>query len=228
MATTEPRRRAGRRAEVRRLPERGRYDRETIERILDEGFVCHVGFCGPDGPEVLPTGYARVGDVVYLHGATGNRMLRTVGAGAAVCLVVTLVDGLVLARSGFHHSINYRSVVVYGRGREVREPAEKRAALDAVVEQIVPGRTADVRGATARELRATRVVKVTIDEVAAKVRAGGPNDDEEDMERGGVWAGVLPLSTLPGEPVPDEGPRGLPPVPGYVSGYRRPVAPPRA
>ncbi len=209
---------------MRRLPERARYDRETIERILDEGFICHVGFCGPDGPEVVPTAYARVGDVLYLHGAAGNHMLRSVGAGGAVCLVVTLVDGLVLARSTFHHSIDYRSVVVYGCGEEVRDPGEKRAALDAIVEQIVPGRTAEARGPSARELRSTRVVRVQIDEVAAKVRVGGPNDDEEDVARGGVWAGVLPLSTVPGAAVPDGSASSLPPVPAYVSDYRRPVA----
>jgi nitroimidazol reductase NimA-like FMN-containing flavoprotein (pyridoxamine 5'-phosphate oxidase superfamily) len=225
VATTEERWRAGRRTKVRRLPERGRYDRRTIEQILDEGFVCHVAFCGPDGPVLLPTGYARVGEVLYLHGASGNHMLRTLGRGTAVCVAVTLLDGLVLARSGFHHSINYRSVVVYGRAVEVRDPDEKRAALDAVVEQIVPGRTADARGPDAAELRATRVVRVAIEEASAKVRAGGPKDDEEDIERGGVWAGHVPLRLVAGAPVPDVVGPPLPPVPGYVAAYRRPGAP---
>ena len=224
MATTDKRWRAGRRTKVRRLPERGRYDRETVEAILDEGFVCHVAFCGPDGPVVLPTGYARVGDVIYLHGAAANHMLKSIGSGAPVSVAVTLVDGIVLARSGFHHSINYRSVVAYGHGEEVRDPAEKRSALDAVVEQIVPGRTADARGANESELRATRVVRVAIAEVSAKVRAGGPKDDEEDVDLGGIWAGHLPLATVPGVPVPDDVGPPLPPVPDYVARYVRPGA----
>jgi len=214
--------RTGSRSKVRRLPERGHYDRESVEQILDEGFVCHVGFCTEDGPVVIPTGYARVGDAVYLHGAPANHMLRTIGEGAAVSIVVTLVDGIVLARSGFHHSINYRSVVVYGRGEEVTDTDEKRAALDAVVEQIVPGRTADARGANTSELRKTRVVRVRIDEVSAKVRTGPPKTDPEDIEAGGIWAGVLPLLVRPGEPVPDESGGDLPPVPAYVTTYRRP------
>lgn len=212
--------RRGRRTKVRRLPERGAYDRETIEAILDEGFVCHVGYSTPEGPVVVPTGYARIGDAVYLHGAAANHALRTIGTGQPVCLVVTLVDGLVLARSAFHHSINYRSVVVYGTATEVRDPAEKRAALDAVVEQIVPGRTADARGANESELRATRVVRISIDEASAKLRSGGPKDDPEDIDAGGVWAGHLPLALVPGDPVA-HGDERLP-VPGYVAGYRRP------
>lgn len=224
MTTTDGPWRTGRRTRVRRLPERARYDRRTVEQVLDEGFVCHVAFCGPDGPVILPTGYARVGDVLYLHGASGNHMLRVLGKGAAVCVAVTLVDGLVLARSGFHHSVNYRSVVLYGRGLEVRDPDEKRAALDAVVEQIVPGRTADARGANPAELRATRVVRVMIDEASAKVRSGGPKDDEDDVAQGGVWAGHLPLRLVAGVPVPDVAGPAFPPVPGYVARYRRPGA----
>lgn len=213
--------RSGRRSKVRRLPERAAYDRETVEAILDEGFVCHVAFSTDEGPVVLPTGYARVGEVVYLHGAAANHALRTIGDGTPVCVAVTLVDGLVLARSAFHHSINYRSVVIYGRAEEVRDPAEKRAALDAVVEQIVPGRGADARGPDETELRATRVVRVTVDEVSAKLRAGGPKDDPEDIERGGIWAGHLPLTVVPGTPVPDEHREHLA-VPGYVARYARP------
>ncbi len=214
--------RTGRRSKVRRLPERGAYDRETVEAILDEGFVCHLGFCTDRGPAVLPTGYARVGDALYVHGATANHALRTIGAGMPVCLVVTLVDGLVFARSGFHHSMNYRSVVVYGTATEVRDPVEKRAALDAVVEQIAPGRTADARGANARELRSTRVVRISIDEASAKIRTGGPKDDPEDIDAGGVWAGHLPLAVVPGVPVPDEHGEDDVPVPDYVVHYRRP------
>jgi uncharacterized protein len=214
--------RTGRHSKVRRLPERGAYDRETIEAVLDEGFVCHLGFCADDGPVVVPTGYSRVGDVVYVHGAPANHALRTIGVGKPVCLVVTLVDGLVLARSGFHHSINYRSVVIYGTATEVRDPVEKRAALDAVVEQIVPGRTADARGPNDDELRATRVVRVSIDEASAKIRTGGPKDDAEDIEAGGIWAGQLPLTFVPGVPVPDDPGRENLPTPAYVTRYRRP------
>jgi uncharacterized protein len=220
--------RTGRRSKVRRLPERGAYDRETIEAILDEGIVCHLGFCTDQGPVVLPMGYARVGDVVYVHGAPANHALRTVGTGAPVCLVVTLVDGLVLARSAFHHSINYRSVVVYGTATEVVDLAEKRAALDAVVEQIVPGRTVHARGATEKELRATRVVRVSIDEASAKIRTGGPKDEPEDVETGGIWAGHLPLTVVPGAPVPDAWCDEHLGVPGYVAHYRRPGGGPSA
>lgn len=215
--------RSGRRSKVRRLPDRAAYDRETIEAILDEGFVCHLGYCTDDGPVVIPTGYARVGDVVYLHGARANHALRTIGTGRPVCIAVTLVDGLVLARAAFHHSINYRSVVLYGTASEVRDPGEKRGALDAVVEQIVPGRTADARGANESELRATRVVRVPIDEASAKIRTGGPEDDPEDVEAGGIWAGHLPLEVVAGTPVADAVAGTALPVPGYVTGYRRPA-----
>lgn len=214
--------RTGRRSTVRRLPERAAYDREAVEAILDEGFVCHVAFSTEEGPVVLPTAYARVGEVLYLHGAAANHALRTIGGGIPICLAVTLVDGLVLARSAFHHSVNYRSVVVYGHAEEVRDPVEKRAALDAVVDQIVPGRVADARGPSDSELRATRVVRVTIDEASAKCRAGGPKDDAEDVEQGGIWAGHLPLTVVPGTPVPDD-PRGERlAVPGYVVRTQRP------
>lgn len=214
--------RTGPRTTVRRKSDRGRYDRETIEAILDEAFICHLGFCTDEGPVVLPTAYARVGDVVYLHGAPANQALRTIGDGAPVSLAVTLVDGLVLARSGFHHSINYRSVVLYGHAHEVCDDEEKRAALDAVVEHIVPGRSADARGATDSELRATRVVRVTVDEVSAKVRAGGPVDDPEDVDAGGIWAGHIPLAVVAGQPVPDEHDTEGLPVPEYARHYRRP------
>jgi nitroimidazol reductase NimA-like FMN-containing flavoprotein (pyridoxamine 5'-phosphate oxidase superfamily) len=222
MTTSDGAWRIGGRSKVRRLAERGAYDRETIEAILDEGLVCHLGFCTDRGPVVVPTGYARVGDTLYVHGAPANFALQTVGGGQQVCLVVTLVDGLVLARSGFHHSFNYRSVVIYGTATEVTDPEEKRTALDAVVEQIVPGRTRDARGANESELRATRVVRISIDEASAKLRAGGPKDDDEDIEIGGIWAGHLPLAVVPGTPVADDhGGEDLP-VPGYVAHYRRP------
>ncbi len=214
----------GPRTKVRRLRERARYERAAIDAILDEGFVCHFGFCSGDGPAVLPTAYARVGDVLYLHGAAANHALETIGDGAPVCVTVTLVDGVVLARAAFHHSINYRSVVAYGRASEVRDPVEKRAALEAVVEHIVPGRSADAREPTDSELLATRVVRVEVDEASAKVREGGPKDDPGDLAAGGIWAGHVPLRTVAGDPVPDDhGPAGERlPVPPYLTPYRRP------
>ena len=225
MATSGGAWRTGRRSKVRRLPERGAYDRATIEAVLDEGFVCHLGLCGDEGPVVVPMAYARVGDAVYVHGAPANHALRAIGTGAPVCLVVTLVDGLVFARSGFHHSINYRSAVIYGTAEEVADLSEKRAALDAVVEQIAPGRSADARAATEEELRATRVVRISIDEASAKIRTGGPKDDPEDIEAGGIWAGHLPLMVAPGAPVPDADCDERLGVPDYVAHYRRPSGP---
>lgn len=207
------------RARVRRLPERGRYEREWIDAILDEAFVCHVGVTGADGPVVLPTAYARDGDHLYLHGARANALLRAACSGP-VCVTVTLVDGLVLARSAFHHSIDYRSVVVYGVGEEVTDTEAKRRALAILVEHLVPGRGAEARPPSDAELRATRVVRVPLDEASAKVREGGPKDDEEDLSLS-VWAGVLPFarSVGPPEPAADLAP-GIAP-PGYVTGYRR-------
>lgn len=214
--------RAGPRTAVRRHAERGAYDRATIEAILDEGFVCHLGYTADAGPVVVPTAYARVGDVLYLHGAAGNETLRTIADGRPVCVVVTLVDGLVLARSTFNHSINYRSAVVFGSAEEVRDPGEKWAALDAVVEHVVPGRTADARGPNQKELRTTRVLRVMIEQASAKIRTGGPSDDPADVESGGIWAGVLPIGPVPRAPAPDNGPEGPLPVPEYIADYRRP------
>lgn len=214
----------GRRSTVRRHAERGRYDRDTIERILAEAFICHLAFCTDEGPVVLPTAYATVDRALYLHGAAANHAMRTIGDGAPVCLAVTLVDGIVLARSAFNHSFNYRSVVLYGHAYEVTDTTEKRSALDAIVEHVVPGRTADARGASEAELRATRVVRVVVDEAAAKVRDGGPKDDPGDVAAGGIWAGHLPLATVPGPPVADpDGGEELA-VPEYVRRYGRPGA----
>lgn len=187
-----------------RAKERASYDRELVHSILDEGSVCHLGFVRDGAPVVLPTLYARVGEYVYVHGSTGSRPLRAAGQedpGLPVCLTVTHVDALVLARSAFHHSLNYRSVVVHGTARTVTDPAEKSAALDGIVEQVVPGRAADSRPANAKELAATAVLRLELDEVSAKVRTGGPNDDEEDQ---GLphWTGLVPLSTHRGTPVP--------------------------
>lgn len=214
--------RLGRRTKVRRHSERGRYDQGAIEAILDEAFVCHLAFCTDDGPVVLPTAYARVGDAIYLHGAAANHALRTVGDGAPVSLAVTLVDGIVLARSAFNHSINYRSVVLFGHAHEVVDPDEKRAALEEVVEHVVAGRSADARGPNETELLATRVVRMTVEEASAKIRAGGPKDEPEDVEAGGVWAGHVPIVTVFGSPVPDEHGTDELPVPEYLSPYTRP------
>jgi uncharacterized protein len=205
------------RTRLRRLPERAAYDRATVHAILDEGFICHVGFELDGQPYVLPTGYARIGELLYLHGSSGSRLgLRP---GLPVCLTVTLLDGIVLARSSFHHSFNYRSVSVLGRTRAVTDAAEKAAALEAFVEHVVPGRAAEVRGATAKELAATAVLALPLDEVSAKVRSGPVKDEPEDL---GLpwWAGVLPLAQVAGAPEPDEGVSG--PVPAHVRGWRRP------
>jgi nitroimidazol reductase NimA-like FMN-containing flavoprotein (pyridoxamine 5'-phosphate oxidase superfamily) len=206
------------RTRVRRLPERAAYDRDTVHAILDEGFVCHAGFVAGGQPYVIPTGYARVGETLYLHGSTGSRLgLRP---GMPVCVTVTLLDGIVLARAAFHHSFQYRSAMVLGRTRLVTDPEEKDAALHALVEHIVPGRSADVRPGSAKELAATAVLALPLVEVSAKVRTGPPKDDEEDYALP-VWAGVLPLVLTPGEPDPD--PRlGLAVrEPSYVAAWER-------
>ena len=208
------------RTRVRRLPERAAYDRATVHAILDEGFVCHVGFVVDGQPYVVPTGYARVGETVYLHGSTGSRLgLRP---GMDVCVTVTLLDGLVLARSAFHHSMNYRSVMAIGRTRPVGDLEEKEAALGALVEHIVPGRGAEVRGGDRRELAATAVLALPLVEVSAKVRTGPPKDDDADLDLP-VWAGVLPLALTPGEPVPDPLLDPSVPTPGHVACWSRPA-----
>ncbi len=205
---------------VRRLPERARYDRASVHAILDEGWVCHLGFSVGDRTAVLPTLYGRVEDILYLHGAPANHALRSAEATAGACVTVTLVDGLVLARSAFHHSVNYRSVVCYGPASEVTDLEEKRAALLAIVDHVLPGRAGDARPPSREELRATRVTKFVIAEASAKVRAGGPKEDPEDLALEGIWAGELPLCVVAGNPVPDNG--VVAPVPGYVSRYGRP------
>ena len=209
------------RTRVRRLPERAAYDRATVHAILDEGFLCHLGFVVDGQPYVIPTGYARVGDTVFLHGSTGSRLgLRP---GMDVCVTVTLVDGLVLARSAFHHSMNYRSVMAIGRLRPVTDPGEKEVALRALVEHIVPGRSDEVRGGDPRELAATAVVALPLEEVSAKVRTGPPSDDEPDYDLP-IWAGVLPLALIPGEPAPDPDLDPSIPTPAHVVSWSRPGA----
>ena len=197
------------RTRVRREPQRGRYDRQTIDAILDEALVCHLGFVHEGQPYVIPTLFARVGDEVFVHGSSASRMLRTLAGGVDACLTVTLLDGLVLARSAFNHSVNYRSVVVLGRA----EPLEdKEPALRAFTDKLLPGRWADVRPPTATELKATSILRLPLDEASAKLRAGPPKDDEEDYGWP-VWAGVIPLEMAWGEPVADPrlGPGFAPP-----------------
>ena len=208
------------RTRVRRLPDRGKYDAETVYAILDEGLVCHVGFLIEGQPFVIPTLYARVGDELYIHGSAASRMLRTLSDGVQVCVTVTLVDGLVLARSIFNHSMNYRSVVILGRARLIEDREEKLAALEAFSEQIVPGRWKDVRQPTENELKQTKVLGVPLDEVSAKVRTGEPHDDEPDYALP-IWAGILPLPMVPGDPIADS--RCLPnlEIPVYLRRYSR-------
>ncbi len=207
---------------VRRLPERGRYDRETINAILDEALFCHIGFVSNGQPFVIPTLHARVGEGLYVHGSQASRMLRELGEGTEVCVTATVLDGLVLARSVFNHSMNYRSVVVLGVAEEV-EGAEKLEALRAVAEHVIPGRWDDARQPNTKELRATSVLRLPLDRASAKVRTGPPKDDKEDMDLP-IWAGVLPLQLVPSEPVADAR-TGSPTVPGYVTGWRRDETP---
>ncbi|MEV6027531.1 pyridoxamine 5'-phosphate oxidase family protein [Streptomyces sp. NPDC052036] len=188
-----------------RSPQRASYDKALVHAILDEGYVCHLGFVRDGAPVALPTLYGRVGERLYVHGSTGSRPLRMSGApdpGLAVCLTVTHVDGLVLARSAFHHSINYRSVMVHGIARQVTDPAERQTALDALVDQVVPGRSRDSRPADKKELAATAVIRLDLDEVSAKVRTGGVADEPEDLALP-HWAGVIPVRKEYGAPQPD-------------------------
>jgi uncharacterized protein len=190
------------RTRVKRLPDRGKYDAETVHKILDEAFVCHVGFVVDGQPFVIPTNFGRVGNTVYLHGSSASRMLKTLADGVQVCVTVTLIDGLVLARSAFHHSVNYRSVVILGRAVPVEDPEEKNRALAAFTEHIMRGRWDAIRQPTEQELKATSVLALPLEEVSAKVRVGPPKDDEEDYTLP-IWAGVLPLPIVPGKPIPD-------------------------
>jgi uncharacterized protein len=208
------------RTRVVREPHRGAYDRETIYKILDEGFVCHVGFATEGQPFVIPTLYARVGDAIYFHGSAASRMLRGAANGIAVCITVTLTDGLVLARSVFNHSINYRSVVALGKAALVTEPAEKLEALRAFTNTIVPGRWADARQPNEKELKATSILKLALTEVSAKVRSGPVIDDEEDYALP-IWAGIVPLRLLAEAPIRDERCDGSIATPEYAAHYTR-------
>jgi uncharacterized protein len=208
------------RTRVTRLPKRGAYDHETAYSILDEGFVCHVGFVMEGCPYVIPTAYARAGDALYLHGSAASRMLRNLAEGVDVSVAVTLVDGLVLARSAFHHSINYRSVVVFGTAEVVESDEEKTEALRSFTEHLVPGRWQDVRPPDARELAATLVLRLPLNEASAKIRIGPPLDDGADYDLP-VWAGVLPLRLATELPVADPKLRPGLEVPQYVKHYSR-------
>ena len=187
------------RARIRRLPDRAAYDADTIAAILDAGVVGHLGFVVDDQPYVVPVLHARVGTAIYLHGSRASRAMRVLGAGAPACLTVTHLDGFVLARSAFHHSVHYRSVVVLGRAVALTEPAEKMAALEAFMERVTPGRWAEVRPPDARELKATAVLRMDLGEASAKLRTGSPHDDEGDLG-GSAWAGVIPIRTVAGPP----------------------------
>ena len=208
------------RTRVVREPQRAIYDRAAIYKILDEGFICHVGFAVDGQPFVIPTMYARVGDAIYFHGSAASRMLRNVSAGVSVCVAVTLVDGLVLARSVFNHSMNYRSVVALGKATLVDAGAEKLEALRGFTEKILPGRWDEARQPNEKELKATSILRLPLTEVSAKVRVGPPEDDAEDYALE-IWAGVLPMELKAGAPIRDERCDAAIAVPGYVSNYHR-------
>ena len=212
------------RVRVRRLHDKAAYDRERIHAILDEALVAHLGFVHDGTPFVIPTLHARIGDAVYVHGSSASRTLRALAGAVPVCLTVTLLDGLVLARSVFEMSVNYRSVVALGEARAVTDRDEKLRALEAFTEQVLPGRWAAVRGPTPQELKATSILVLPLDEASAKVSEGGPDDGESADAALPVWAGHLPLHVVPGEPVAcPHLPPGIP-VPPEIAAYRRPAA----
>ena len=216
METFEP----TRNTTLKRRPDRGSYDRATINAILDEGFVCHVAFAVDGQPFVIPTSYVRVGDQVFIHGSAASRMLSSLSEGIPVCVTVTLVDGLVLARAAFRHSINYRSVVILGTATRLENPKDKVAALRAFMEHVIPGRWAEVRKPTELELSATTVLSVPLAEVSAKIRTGPPKDEQVDYPVP-VWAGELPLFVQPGTPLADPSTSIPKPVPDYILRYVR-------
>ena len=208
------------RTQVKRLPKRGVYDREQVHAILDEGFICHVGFVSDGQPYVIPTGYARAGEQIYIHGSAASRMLRQMKESVPVCITVTLLDGLVLARSIFNQSMNYRSVVVLGKATLVDDPAEKLEALRLLSEYILPGRWADSRQPNASEIKQTSVLRLPIEEFSAKVRVGPAIDDEEDYSFP-TWAGVVPVEMVAGEPIDDARMSAGVDVPEYARAYTR-------
>jgi len=208
------------RTRVVREANRAVYDRASIYKILDEAFVCHVGFSLEGQPYVIPTMFARVGDALYFHGSAASRMLRGAAGGLSVCISVTLLDGLVLARSVFNHSMNYRSVVALGTATLISGPDEKLAALQAFTEKLIPGRWQDARQPNEQELKATSILKLPLTEVSAKVRTGGVEDDAPDYALP-VWAGTIPLRLVPDTPVRDERCDAAIPTPAYAANYQR-------
>lgn len=211
---------------MKRGRDRAAYDRALAYQILDEGLVCHVGFVAPEGePVVLPTAYVRIDDELILHGARANRMLRTMASGAEVCVTVTLLDGIVLARSAFHTSMNYRSVVILGPATVLDEPDQQRQAMDRLVDHVVPGQAGYTRTPTPEELRKTLVLTVPIDEASIKVRSGGPGEEEADLA-GPLWGGHIPLQLVPGTPVPDKDAQvARTPTPPHIAAYTGPTTP---
>ena len=218
---TSPELTATQRSQIRRLPQRGAYECDLIYEILDEGLVCHVGFTTNEQPFVIPTAYGRVKDTLYIHGSPASRMLQTLQGGVEVCVTVTLLDGLVLARSAFHHSMNYRSVVVFGTATLVKDPQQKLEALQAFTEHIISGRWNQVRPPTRQETQGTLVLSLSLSEASAKLRTGGPVDDEQDYQLP-VWAGVIPLEYRAKAPIPDSCLPAEVSIPEHVSNYKRP------
>jgi len=208
------------RTKLKRLPKRGAFDRTTIDAILDEALICHVGFVADGQPYVIPTIHTRIGDALYVHGSAASRMLRALREGVDVCVTITIVDGLVLARSAFHHSMNYRSVVVFGRASVIENRKEKIAALLALSEHMIPGRWKDVREPNESELQQTTVLSLPIDEASAKIRTGPPLDDEEDYDLP-IWAGVIPLQMTAGDPIYDPRFALKTEAPTYARNYQR-------
>jgi uncharacterized protein len=208
------------RTKLKRIPKRGNFDRETVYKILDEGFICHVGFTIDGQTFVIPTAYGRKGDTLFVHGSAASRMMREMSKGIDVCVTVTLVDGLVLARSAFHHSMNYRSVVIFGNAEIITDEAEKNDALFAFTEHLIKGRWDEVRPPNSKELKATTVLRLPINEASAKIRTGDPIDDEEDMNLD-VWAGIIPLQVVAGKPINDKLLRENIDTPFFVKYYKR-------
>lgn len=208
------------RTKLKRIPKRGAFDRETIYKILDEAFICHIGFTVDGQPFVIPTAFGRGGDTLYLHGSAASRMMREMSKGIDICVTVTLIDGLVLARSAFHHSINYRSVVIFGRAELIADEAEKNEALRLFTEHLVKERWDEARVPTSKELKGTTVLRLPITEASAKIRTGNPVDDEEDYDLD-VWAGVIPLKITAEKPVADDRLKDGIKVPDYAENYRR-------
>lgn len=207
------------RSTVNRLPERGSYDTGTIHQILDEALICHLSFTTESGPVVIPTIHARVGETLYLHGSHVSRMMRSVG-GQDICVAATIVDGIVAARSAFHHSLNYRSVIVFGVPRDVTDPAERTAAFEAITEHVLPGRWDEARRPNAKENKATKLLAIDINEASAKMRSGPPGDDDEDMALD-IWAGVIPLRMRSDHPIPAPDLRDGVALAPSVQDYRR-------